>query len=758
MSESLDRLEAALIGRYAIEREIGRGGMATVYLARDLKHERDVAVKVFRPELAAAVGIERFLGEIRITARLSHPHILPLIDSGEAGSLLFYVVPYVEGATLREKLDRETELGIEESVRIAGQVASALAYAHSKGIIHRDIKPENILLQMGQVVVSDFGIALALDSAGGRRLTETGLSLGTPAYMSPEQVAGDEDIDARSDIYSLACVLYEMLAGDPPFTASHPRAILAKHLTEPPPSLATVRPGVSAPLQAAVAKALRKSPADRFDSAVRFAEALLAEEVVAEPETASIVVLPFENLSPDPDNAFFADGLTEELIAELSGVQALRVISRTSAMKFKDSKKGIPAIAKELTVRYALEGSVRRAGDSVRITAQLIDASADSHLWAERYTGRLDDVFDLQERMARRIVQALRVALTPEEDRQLAERPQVSGAAYECYLRARHEVSLWTESALDRAVQNLQAALEIEGDNAFLLASLAQVHAAYIGGGFRVDEATPRASKEYAQRAIALDPAVAPAHAALGELAFMTGDPKQAFVHLQRAVSLGTEDPNDLYWYVNAAGVVGKTSMSRPPVQRLAHADPLNSMAHVCRAALEYFEGRYDTAVDAVRTAMHLDPSSIMALTYGVFLLGAAGYLVEARATLDRWRTETPDHPFMLAVSTLLDALEGRHVESRALLAEVLADPEVRGSMRADPLGVLWGADIFTLNGETETALEWLEHGVGLGLINYPLLSEKEKLLEGLRGEPGFRSLMDRVKKEWEEFQVQVVG
>jgi serine/threonine protein kinase len=192
-------------------------------------------------------------------------------------------MPYVEGESLRERLDRETELGIEESVGIAGQVASALAYAHSKDIVHRDIKPENILLQMDQVVVADFGIALALDSAGERRLTETGLSLGTPAYMSPEQVAGEKKIDARSDIYSLACVLYEMLAGDPPFTASHPRAVLAKHVTDPAPSLTTVRPGVPAPVEAAVAKALGKSPADRFESAVRFAEALLAEELAAEP-------------------------------------------------------------------------------------------------------------------------------------------------------------------------------------------------------------------------------------------------------------------------------------------------------------------------------------------------------------------------------------------------------------------------------------------------------------------------------------------
>src|SRR6266702_3238629 len=273
MNETI-RLTAALAGRYAIERELGAGGMATVYLARDVRHDRDVALKVLRPELAAVLGAERFLREISISARLDHPHILTLIDSGESEGFVWYVLPYVRGESLRNKLTREQQLSIEETVRIATQVASALDYAHRHGVIHRDIKPENILLHEGEAVVADFGIALAVREAGGPRLTETGLSLGTPQYMSPEQATGGRALDARSDVYSLAAVVYEMLAGEPPHTGPTVQAVIAKLLTERPTRIRTVRDTVPEGIDAAVAKALAKVPADRFGGAAEFAAAL----------------------------------------------------------------------------------------------------------------------------------------------------------------------------------------------------------------------------------------------------------------------------------------------------------------------------------------------------------------------------------------------------------------------------------------------------------------------------------------------------
>ena len=271
---SLDRLTAALADRYRIERELGEGGMATVYLARDLRHERDVAIKVLKPELAAVLGADRFLTEIKTTASLQHPHILPLFDSGTADGFLFYVMPYVEGETLRDRLNRETQLGVDEAVRITREVADALDYAHRHGVIHRDIKPENILLHDGRPIVADFGIALAVSAAAGGRMTETGLSLGTPHYMSPEQATGERDLTGRSDVYSLASVLYEMLTGDPPHTGSSAQQIIMKIVTEEAAPVTKVRKSVPPNVAAAVAKALEKLPADRFESAKAFADAL----------------------------------------------------------------------------------------------------------------------------------------------------------------------------------------------------------------------------------------------------------------------------------------------------------------------------------------------------------------------------------------------------------------------------------------------------------------------------------------------------
>jgi serine/threonine-protein kinase len=274
MSTIPDRLTAALSDRYTIERELGQGGMATVYLAHDLKHARQVAIKVLKPELAAVLGAERFVVEIRTTAALQHPHILPLFDSGTADGFLYFVMPYIQGETLRNKLDRETQLGIEESVRMASDIASALHYAHQHGVIHRDIKPENILLHDGRPMVADFGIALAVSAAAGGRMTETDLSLGTPHYMSPEQATAEKEISARSDVYSLGSVLYEMLAGQPPHLGGSAQQIIMKIIAEPVAAVTQFRKTVPPNVAAAVAKALEKLPADRFDSAKAFAEAL----------------------------------------------------------------------------------------------------------------------------------------------------------------------------------------------------------------------------------------------------------------------------------------------------------------------------------------------------------------------------------------------------------------------------------------------------------------------------------------------------
>jgi len=423
-AEQFERLRAALGSRYRLVRELGRGGMATVYLAEDLKHDRRVAVKVLRPELAAALGAERFLREIQIAAVLAHPHILPLHDSGEADGFIYYVMPFVEGETLRDRLTRQRQLPIEEAVGIAHEVGDALSYAHGLGIVHRDIKPENILFMGGHAVVADFGVATAVGVAAGTRLTESGLAVGTPKYMSPEQAMGQDDVDGRSDTYSLGCVLYEMLAGDPPFGGSTVQAVLARKLTEPVPRLSILRETVSPALEQAVGRALAKVPADRFGTTAEFAAAaakgaapgappdrpagrdrratarpaarpragpavvlvvaLLAAVVgivwrlrpgdsggtiqppAGAPSSATlgpptVAVLPFENQGSAADD-YFAAGMTDEIATRLSAVSGLGLVPSRAAQRYARTSMTMREIGQELGIDYLLSGSVRWAG------------------------------------------------------------------------------------------------------------------------------------------------------------------------------------------------------------------------------------------------------------------------------------------------------------------------------------------------------------------------------------------------------------
>ena len=563
----LDALRRALADRYAIERELGQGGMATVYLAQDLKHHRPVAIKLLRSELAAALGPERFLREIEISAHLHHPHILPLYDSGEAEGLLYYVMPYVEGESLRDRLTREKQLPLEDALQIAREVADALGYAHSHGVIHRDIKPENILLESGHAVVADFGIARAVGSAATEKLTQTGIAVGTPVYMSPEQAAGSKELDGRSDLYSLGCVLYEMLAGQPPFTGPTVESIVHQHLVTEPPNVTNIRPAVPASVAAALQRALAKTPADRFNPVALFAEALsgraaaagttvptapgaviptkrsrrrlallgLASLVVVagvfavgrwlrpgaaaprHPRTA-IAVLPFENLSAEGPNAYFAPGLHDELLTQLSKVAALTVISRTSVMGYAGTSKAIKLIGQELGVGTLVEGSVQVVGDRLRVNVQLIDAATDAHLWAEHYDRTLDDAFAIQSDVAQRIVAAVGVALGDAEQRRVAQAPTANAEAYRLYLQGREYYSRpgYLRQNQEMAQQLFERALALDPDFALARAALSQVHGSMYW--WRYDPSAARAARqrEEAEAALRLAPDLPQAHSAMG--------------------------------------------------------------------------------------------------------------------------------------------------------------------------------------------------------------------------------------------------
>ena len=614
MAEHLERLRAALADRYRIDRELGAGGMATVYLAHDLKHDRAVALKVLRPELAVTLGLERFQTEIKTTARLHHPHILPLYDSGEAGGQLFYVMPLVDGESLRDRLTREKQLPLADALRITREVAEALAYAHARNVIHRDIKPENILLEGGHALVADFGIARAVSAAGDPRLTQTGHSIGTPVYMSPEQAAGDPDLDGRSDLYSLAGVLFEMLAGEPPFTGATPEAILVQRFTQAAPRISTRRTGIPATIDVALQRALARDPAERPATIERFAEALQQTSAPAGGTAEkSIAVLAFENMSADPENSYFGDGIAEDIINALTQLGGLRVAARTSAFAFKGKQADLRRIGEALNVATVLEGSVRKTGTRLRITAQLINVADGYHLWSERYDRELTDVFAIQDEIATAIAAKLQVTFAkPVEDR--AALPKTARvAAYELYLKGRALVAQRGPAVL-RGLACLEEAIALDPDYALAHAGLADaLRNLALYGLARPTEVLPRANAALA-RALDLEPNLAEALATQGLIALMhEHDVVTGMATLERALQLNPQ----LVWarglYALSGPVVrGDFAWGLAQADRVVADDPLNSFGACIRSFILSFGGRHQEAMAEAKHARELDQEAFL--------------------------------------------------------------------------------------------------------------------------------------------------
>ena len=627
-------LRAALADRYAIERELGRGGMAVVYLAHDGKHDRKVALKVIQPDLAESVKAERFLREIQIAAKLSHPHILPLYDSGAVDGVLYYVMPYVEGESLRDRLHREKQLPLDDALRITRDVASALGEAHEQGVVHRDIKPENILLtKSGHAVVADFGIARALTVADGRTVTETGLAVGTPAYMSPEQGAGSGELDGRSDIYSLGCVLYEMLAGHPPFAGETAQEILTRHALDSVPSLRAARPGVPRAVERAVAKALAKVPADRFATPAEFAGALagprrrlpvyaalgvlvlaaggvVARQTLFRPPAAqSVAVLPFVNLSRDTGDEYFSDGMTDDLINALTQVAGLRVPARTSAFSFKGKTVAMAEVGRLLSVATVLEGTVRRAGDQLRVTAQLVQASDGHNLWSHQYDRVLrdaKDVFAIQDDISRAIVSALEVKLTAAAP----VRPE-NLEAYELYLKGRLFWNRGTEEALTRAREYFSAAIAQDSGYARAYAGLADVYEQleYLRYLPRA-EAYPKA-RAAAERAVALDSQLAEAYTSRGQIRYHhEWDWLGAERDFRRAVALNPGYALGHVWYGRFLSDQGRSTEAIREARRAAELDPLSAQVLLISSQVLSGVRQYERALEQARKALDLEPSA----------------------------------------------------------------------------------------------------------------------------------------------------
>ncbi|HYL28360.1 MAG TPA: protein kinase [Gemmatimonadales bacterium] len=653
MADLPARFAEALRDRYTLERELGRGGMATVYLAQDLRHDRPVALKVLLPELAASLGPERFQREIKLAARLQHPHILTVLDSGEAAGQLWFTMPYVEGQSLRDRLHREHQLPVEDALRITREAAAALDYAHEHGVVHRDVKPENILLtRRGEVLVADFGIARALGSSGAEALTQTGMAVGTPAYMSPEQAAGGP-VDGRSDLYSLGCVLYEMLAGEVPYTGPTPQAIVAKRFSDPVPSVRRVRPTVPEAADQAIQRVLALVPADRFGTSLEFAQALqvpvvtpTATPTVATPAPAPppvaplappapavleptpararrhipvaaitlglgfliglgvlfawrrshggaservgpkvLAVLPFENLGDSAD-AYFADGVTDEVRAKLATIGGLQVIARGSSTEYRHSTKRPQEIARELGADYLLTATVRwekgsgGSASRVRVSPELVDVSpghAPSTRWGEPFDAALTDVFQVQADIAGKVARALNVALGADVPQTLAARPTTSTEAYDDYLRAKEYWERQSIPDVRLAVQLYHQAVALDSTFALAWAWLA-IADAYLYW-YRADHSAEQLGRveQAARRSLALAPDLPDAHVAMG------------YYH---------------YWghrdYTQALEEFGTAAKREPNNAEVAAA-----IGFILRR-----QGKWDQAVASIKRATELDPRS----------------------------------------------------------------------------------------------------------------------------------------------------
>jgi len=755
------------LGRYEILGPVGAGGMGEVYRARDTQLEREVAIKVL-PESVAQNSdrLTRFEREAKAVARLSHPNILEIYDFGRHEDVTYSVTELLEGETLRERIDAGA-IGWRKAAEIGAAIADGLAAAHRAGIVHRDLKPSNVFLTPdGRVKVLDFGLARTgpppdADVSVSKTVsyyTDPGMVFGTAGYMSPEQVRGDP-ADHRSDIFCLGSLLYEMACGQRAFWKDTAAETMTAILKEEPTDLGSVAGDLPASLDGVIRRCLEKRPQARFQSCHDLAFALRSTlqdnagpVVRSTSEEKSIVVLPFENLSPDPEQEFFCDGMTEEIILTISKVRSMKVISRTSSMRLKNTGKDLRTIGTELNVRYVLEGSVRKAGNDLLITAQLIDSRKDSHLWAEKYRGTLEDVFAIQENVARSIVDGLMIELSPDEDHQITDRPTYEAQAYELYLRVRQQVLRGTRDDLSQALKTVQDGLDELGPHELLFAAKGIAHIEAISLAIEPGDGHLLAAQECIDKISALKPDSSHLHFLRGAVAFKQGNLQDGYSNLIRAHEIDPNDTRTLQFLSGLLAFAGKWTAARPFARQLFKVDPLTPLSQCWWSLVELLGGRFKAALGPTRVAHRQDPNDLMVSYLYALALTFNGRLEKVTTIVEPMTRHSPEATLTKVCRFLDHSSKGER--EKALNA---ITPRARIAARGD-VQLSWTmAGCYASLGMVDEALDWLENAaMNRGFINYPLLKKADPLLENLRGDHRFNALMDRIKQRWRDFVVAI--
>jgi serine/threonine-protein kinase len=747
-SEGAGALVGSVIAdRYEVRGEIGSGGAAVVFRAYDRKHGRDVALKVLRDELVESMSAERFAREITIAARLTHPHILPLYDSGEHAGHCYYVTPFIEGESLRDRLDRDGALPLRVVVDLTRGMAAALDCAHAAGVVHRDIKPENILLVRGQPLVADFGIARGVEAERSARLTATGISVGTPAYMSPEQALGEADVDARSDLYSLGCVLFEMLTGKPPFAGPTLQAIIVSRFTGETPDVRDLRDRVPGTLAGVVSALMAREPADRMPSAAALIEALDAVDLdpdalgtfegsafargarrlrrqvrrhrsiaavgtvtallaaatmlyvasgraLAEGGVRTLAVLPVTYLLGDVQKEYVADGFTESLINDLSNLRSVNVISRTSMMQYKQVRKPLAEIAREYRADVILESSLQREGERIRVNARLVRGSDEQNLWTQTYYGEEGKLLDLQRELGVAVAKEIGARFGYRADSRT-----IKPESEQAWSRGSSFASQWR---LEEAIEEFQRAVGIDPGNAAAYAGIAR---AYYFRAFYGEMAALEAFRQIRSAALAAIKVDTTLGEAYGLLALVNThfdyDWAAAEQNFERALALSPSNAQVHHDYAHFLLAMGRQEESIRSTQRSVELDPANAMLTACMGWHSLFDDRFEQALQYAADAQRLMPSFWSKVVEGWAYM-AQGRHADAVESMRDARDLRPELPFVAAGLAQALARNGEQRESRGLLGELLAREEL-GYVSAYDVALVYAA-----LGENDRALEWL--------------------------------------------------